>query len=653
LRLWASVCLAFYVSFWLELDNPLWAGTTAALMCQPQLGASLRNGWYRIIATVVGAVVIVLLTACFPEDRTGFLVSLALWGAACALVATLMPSFLAFSPALAGITSAIIAQDELGAIGGVNGQAFMLAVTRASEICIGVVSTGIVLASTDLGTAPRRLGALFAVLSGEIANGFARMVSLAGPELPDTHSERRALARRAIALEPVIDEAIRESSELRYHSTILQTAMNGLFAALAGWSTVALHLKGLPDDQAREEAAAILQRFPQELRAAPAEGPPTRSKSDPIGLRRTCEAAVRMLIALSTETASLRLLADHTAAVWAGLSNAFNGLALLVGDAAQPVPRRGRRLHVPDWLPAIVNAVRAFVALGAVMLFWIITEWPNGVSAITFAAIGVLLFAPREEQAYPGVISFMLGTVLSVVCTAIIKFAILPAVVTFAGFSLALGLVLVPAGALMVHSRRPAMLTAVSLCCCVLLAPTNPMSYDTQQFYNAAFGIVAGLGAGSLAFRLLPPLPSAWRTRRLLALTLRDLRRLSMDPSPQRPDDWQSRVYGRLSVLPDTAEPLQRAQLVATLSVGTEIIRLRHLACRLDLSAELNAALAAVAQGDSTVARARLAQLGEVAASRPGVETETPVALRMRSDILALSEMLAEYASFFDAGAPR
>src|SRR2546421_6931833 len=80
LRLWASVCLALYVAFWLELDNPQWAGTTAAIVCQPHLGASLRKGWYRM----VGAVAIVVMTACFPQDRTAFFVSLALWGAICA-----------------------------------------------------------------------------------------------------------------------------------------------------------------------------------------------------------------------------------------------------------------------------------------------------------------------------------------------------------------------------------------------------------------------------------------------------------------------------------------------------------------------------------------------------------------------------------------
>ena len=46
-RLWASVCLALYVAFWLQLDNPYWAGTSAAIVCQPQLGASLRKGWFR------------------------------------------------------------------------------------------------------------------------------------------------------------------------------------------------------------------------------------------------------------------------------------------------------------------------------------------------------------------------------------------------------------------------------------------------------------------------------------------------------------------------------------------------------------------------------------------------------------------------------
>ena len=68
-----------------------------------------------------------------------------------------------------------------------------------------------------------------------------------------------------------------------------------------------------------------------------------------------------------------------------------------------------------------------------------------------------------------------------------------------------------------------------------LLAPANQMGYDPQQFYNAALAIVAGGGAAALSFRLLPPLSPAFRTRRLLALTLRDLRRLATGPVPGQP----------------------------------------------------------------------------------------------------------------------
>src|SRR5580700_6212302 len=93
LRLWASVCFALYVAFWLELDNASWAGTSAALVCQPLLGASLRKGWFRMIGTLVGAVAIVVLTACFPQNCAGFLIGLALWGAVCACVATLFGNF--------------------------------------------------------------------------------------------------------------------------------------------------------------------------------------------------------------------------------------------------------------------------------------------------------------------------------------------------------------------------------------------------------------------------------------------------------------------------------------------------------------------------------------------------------------------------------
>src|SRR3954469_24759012 len=128
LRLWAAVCLALFVAFWLELDDPFWAGASAAIVCQLQLGASLRKGWFRMIGTVVGATTIVVLTACVPQDRIAFLVLLALWCALCAFVATVLRNFASYSASLAGYTAAVIAADNLGATGGASSDVFLLAV---------------------------------------------------------------------------------------------------------------------------------------------------------------------------------------------------------------------------------------------------------------------------------------------------------------------------------------------------------------------------------------------------------------------------------------------------------------------------------------------------------------------------------------------
>jgi uncharacterized membrane protein YccC len=289
---------------------------------------------------------------------------------------------------------------------------------------------------------------------------------------------------------------------------VLQRAVDGLFTALVGWRAVANHLVRLSGSEAPQTTVVVLESLPEQLRSASDHDQATRWIADPIGLHRICATAVRRLIAQQAETPSLRLLADQTAGVLAGITHALNGLALLVADPARPVTRRGSlRLRVPDWLPALVNAGRAFAAIGIIALFWIVTEWPSGASAISFTAIIVILLAPRADQAYASGIAFLLGSLVNVVLTATIAFAVLPGsgAESFAAFSFIIGLCLVPIGALLAKARRPwqiGMFTAMTITFMPLLAPTNQMVYDTVQFYNGTVAILAGIGVALLSFRL-------------------------------------------------------------------------------------------------------------------------------------------------------
>jgi uncharacterized membrane protein YccC len=654
LRLWASVCLAQYIAFRLELDNPFWAGTSAAVVCQPELGASLRKGWFRMIGTLIGAVMSVLLTACFPQDRIAFLAALALWIAACAFVATAIRNFASYSASLAGYTTAIIGADMLGATGGPHADVFMLAITRASEICIGIACAGLVLAGTDLGSARQRLAASFVDLAVEITAGFTGMLALTGRQRPDTRPQRRALLGRVIALDPAVDRALGESSQLRYNAPVLQMAVHGLFRALDGWRSVSAHLTRLADDTTRRDAETILHSLPADLRSALQAGAPSRWMADPIALRGAYQRAVLTLLSLPAGTPSLRLFAEQTIKLLTGMVHVLDGIALLVDAPGLALQSHRRfRLVVPDWLPSLVSAGRAIVTVGAVELLWIVTAWPDGASAISLTAIVVLLLSPKGDLAYLGALAFTIGIAIAILCAAIIEFAVLPGLETFPAFCIAIGLVLIPLGFGLAHSRQRSVLAALGAMAFIFVAglqPTNQMSYNTLQFYNFALAVFVGCGAGALSFRLLPPLPPALRTRRLLALSLRDLRRLAINPLPNLVV-WEGRNYSRLAAMPDKTEPLQRAQLLAALSVGTEIIQLRQISARISLGPELGAALAALAQGNSGETRLQLARLEHRLAILPDTDPGMQRALRARANIVAISETLAEHAAYFDAGA--
>ena len=150
-----------------------------------------------MIGTLVGATMIVALTACFPQSGFAFLALLAVWGGFCAFAATVLRNFASYAAALAGYSAVIIAADTLGPTGGASPEVFMLAVTRTSEICIGIVCAGLVLAGFDLGGARRQLAASIAALAAEITGLFAEMLCRAGSDARtrnpcEANSQRRS-----------------------------------------------------------------------------------------------------------------------------------------------------------------------------------------------------------------------------------------------------------------------------------------------------------------------------------------------------------------------------------------------------------------------------------------------------------------------------
>jgi uncharacterized membrane protein YccC len=644
LRLWASVCLTYYVTFALMLSDPTWAVTTAAIVCTPVLGASLRKAFFRMIGTVVGAIGIVILAALFRQDRIGFLIGLALWCAVSTFVATLLRNFAAYAAALSGYTAAILASDVLGPVGTTGGDVTFLAINRAIEICMGILCAGVILALTDLGHSRRKLAAELASLSTAIMDGFADCFLTASSDLTQFQGLRRDLLRRIIALDPTIDAAIGEASDLRYRSPVLQRAVSGLVETISAWRKAAYQFALNRNPTTERDARAVYNELPRDRLSPDASG----SAKTPAELRAACCSAVRSLTRFNAETPSQRLLAESAAQGMLGMARALNGLVGVV-DPPDMIPIRGMaRLHVPDWLPPSISALRAFLAILAISLFWIASAWPNGATAITFCAIIVVLLPLQGDMAYFQSMTFLKGCLLGSGIAATLVFAILPRATSFPSLCLAMGLALLPLGFLLARAKNPLFFFACTVNFLPMLSINNTISFDASQFWNSSSGILVGIAVGAVAMLILPPLSPAIRIQRLLALTLADLRRLAKRSSRRREDDWESRIVARFLAMPEQAEPVERAELVAAMAVGNHIVRLRRVAPRFVPAAAVDAALQALAEGQSGEASERLQDIDRQLAALPRTRSGGRAVLGLRAGLLVIRGQLASYGSYYD-----
>ena len=643
LRLTAAVCLAFWISFYLELDAPYWAATSAAVSCQPTLGASRRKGVFRLVGTLTGAVFVVLLAATFPQSRYGFLLGLAVWGALCGFAASVLSNFAAYAASLAGYTVAIIAGDASSSLD----QIFVLAVSRASEIAIGIGCATIVVAGTDFGQARAKLMQDMSEIAAVLSQQLMSLLEMAGTAAVDSRPLRRDVIKRITALGSTIDVALGEVSDLRERQATLLGAVNGLFAVTSEWRTLADHLGRVQPEEARSQAGVLLDRIPPGLQVALSSGEARAWSINPVASREGCTNLAGTLLSVPASEPSLRLTADRFAAAAAGLAQAANGLALLAGpNLAHAGPSAPPILGAQDLLPPLVNAIRVFVTIASVELFWVLTEWPGGQNAVTFAFIAIILMSPQNERAVGAASAFAWAMVLATVLAAVAKFALLPAQQTFAGLALILALVMVPLGALSTIPRLAPYLILAVVNFGPLMSITNVTSYDVLAFYNSALPILLGVCAAAAALYVIPPVPPRVRAANLLFATLVELRRHLTAPRPANRASWDARVYRRLAAMPDEAEPTERGRLVAALAVGREVLQLRRLAAGTPMSQELQGCFLDVAEGRLPLAFSGFSAIDRWLAAAP-LPSGATATMQARAALQALAEALDAHPVYF------
>lgn len=602
LRTCGATALALYAAFFLQLDQPYWAGMAIWMVAQPTPGMAISKSFYRMVGTVVGSAMGVVLIAFFAQTPELFILALALWIGGCTVVSNLLRNFRAYGAVLAGYTAAIV---SLGTIDHPN-QIFYVAMARGSATIIGIACAALV---TSLFARHEAKEKVMIRLREALGDAARRCAFPATGSLSERLALGKPLIVKLISLDTEIEFASAESASFRIHANGARSLVAHLFAALSAKRSLDAHL--LRTGEVRDPALAAIHDAAMTLLGdAPdliAEGKLKDLRDQMRTLR--VKLALREPECAGLETAcevSSRLVIDRLEDLLRHLGRALRDWERLQGGWLW---RPSLRLNFHrDQRLAWINGVRAALAMGAAGTFWIASAWSSGPGLLIQVGVACSLFsaAPRPDKAGVG---FLIGGVIAALAAFLCNFYVLQDVSGFPLAAMTYGVFLLPGAMVFLDPKIGLVGLAYGVSFLAMSRPLNPMDYDVVSFLNNVIATLGGVAFGVLSYKLfIPPDPRAARCYVVQRIRL-GLQRISeLNPVP-RYCDWQTRMYDRVNRLHDPENPSGSPTDewldggLGAVNLGNDLLRLRLLLGEGKLSAPVARRLQSVLKTFSDIVK--------------------------------------------------
>jgi uncharacterized membrane protein YccC len=520
-----AALLTLWLAMRLQLPQPSTATTTVFVVMQPQSGQVFAKGFYRILGSIVGLTVVLMLVALFGQGRVLFLLSSALWIGLCTAGAARYRDFRSYACMLAGYTTALI-----GLPAAVNPEGvFMQAMWRFEEIVLGITCAALVSAVIF----PQRS---VHVLREAVYKRFGAFAAFALEHLHGRQRPQFEMAELRFAQQAVALEALRSASSFDDPLTRLRSGrlarLNIEFMTLST-RYHALHqlLERLRDQQALVMLDALEPCLAHLCAILEAWRDKRMEPSDATLLATELEA--RRTPLMDTIRDARTALAGNDAALL-DFDTAAELLYRLMSDvhdyvqthASLTAPRHERE----SWkyafeakanpIAALVAGLRSALMLLVAGIFWIETSWPSGsrFALMTAVVATILSTAPNPSRT---AVQMVLGTLLASVFGLAVTFLVLPHI---EGFAL-LSLTFAPAFALGTYmSVKPKVAGVGSgfrLYVSVGAIPANLAVFDAAGMINTYIALVLAQALAAVATLVVMPPNAPWLWRHLE----RDLRR--------------------------------------------------------------------------------------------------------------------------------
>ena len=557
-----AMCLALWVAFVLELDEPYWALTSAAVVSFPTIGGVISKSIGRIFGSLVGAAASVAIAGHCLNDPWLFTLFIAAWIGLCTYVSNHYQNNVSYAFALAGYTAAIIAFGTVNVTD--TQQIFDIAQARVCEVITGILC-----------------GGLMMMILPSTSDGEALLTSLRRMQL-------RLLEHAAMLWQPEVTAQMRTSHEgvigqiltmnllriqafwshyrLRRQNNLLNYLLHQQLRITSVISSLRRMLLNWPDrpanlmpvltqllDELRDPATDKyrLARLLQQI--APQDATDYRHRAFWLRLRDFCWLYLRCnrwLLRLESATAVRDLQPPHVTSL----------------------------ARHTDSYEAAYNGLRTFLCIVIGCAYWINTQWDAGSAALTLTAISCVLYSSTLSPINS--VSTLLKAVLllSVACF-VVKLGLMIQIDDFWVFCAFLFPILVTMQMLKLQNPPYAALWGQLIVFMgSFLTVSNPPSYDYQSFINDNIGKIVGVLLAGLAFQILRPSSDKRKSRRIIRALRRDfIDQLSKKPQ-QSESQFESLIYHRISQLNQSQDQEARTWL---LRWGVVLLNCSHIVWQL------------------------------------------------------------------------
>ena len=517
--------LALFISFELDLINPMWSIGTVMIIANPYSGMVSSKCVYRLIGTVAGAVIALLLTPHFINTPWLFTVILSLWVGFALYVSLLDRTPRSYVFMLAGYSTAMIVYNAITYIDTYN--IFDIAVARVLEISVGVVSSAVVSATFF----PVHVGAMIKQRVNKTLNDleatFEKLIAV--QETPENYTQvLSVITRDASDIHALAVHLAYEKGELKGMTKPLQEMLHQVSLVVANLVALSqrvkqlehLHLVNLVSnlDMIRQHTLTFLK---QEKILVPAD-----LQTLPIGFEEDfAELISKATSEQEVVLAALKMDVRHFIAnilavklLWQQIQQGNKEIPIEITAITTKYPSLHR-----DHGIAIRGGISAVLITFIVTAAWILSGWKAGFMMAQMGAITACILTALDNPV-PVLRIFIWGSIVSAGLVFLYAFGIFPHVTHFWQLALVLFPVFLVAVTMMANQMLMPVGMVLGINTMMGLNLHNKYTMDAVSYLDSSFAMVLGVLVSLIVIDLVRAVSPDTSATRILTLHYQAMR---------------------------------------------------------------------------------------------------------------------------------